>query len=140
MDKYSDKYFKFLFEQNSTLTDEEVQSSLADSGINVTKSINLLDEQIELASRKSKLIQAKSKLEDKRQAINSTEVFMNNLKNKGVDAKSFLIQLMQNGQMPNDLTLAFRDGKELSDKEAEGMIEDLINLGIVTDDKQENHN
>lgn len=55
------------------------------------------------------------------------------------DRRSLLERLMRsdNGLLPQELTLAFREGKNLSDNDIEGLLEDLADLGIldVSDDK-----
>ncbi|MAP23227.1 MULTISPECIES: hypothetical protein [Alteromonas] len=50
---------------------------------------------------------------------------------KGTDAKGMLIKLMAQGKLPENLTLAFRDGEEFTDHDAEKILEDLVNMGVV---------
>lgn len=45
------------------------------------------------------------------------------------DPRSYLIDMMVKGLLPNDLTLAFRNGKELSDDDLRSIIDDLEDLG-----------
>ncbi|MFK5949119.1 MAG: hypothetical protein QM500_10180 [Methylococcales bacterium] len=51
------------------------------------------------------------------------------------NAKDFIIDLMLSNRLPEGLTLAFREGEDISDEEIEGIIEDLRDLGIDFDDE-----
>lgn len=53
------------------------------------------------------------------------------LAKSGIDAKGMLIQLLAQGKLPENLTLAFRDGEEFTDNDAEKILDDLVNMGVV---------
>ena len=48
-----------------------------------------------------------------------------------------LIQLLAQGKLPENLTLAFRDGEEFTDNDAEKILDDLVNMGVVKLDDTE---
>ncbi|WP_027950983.1 hypothetical protein [Haliea salexigens] len=51
------------------------------------------------------------------------------------DAKAFIISLMASGRLPNEFTLAFREGEDIPDSEIESIIEDLRELGFDIGDE-----
>ena len=51
------------------------------------------------------------------------------------DAKGFIIQLMASGRLPNELTLAFREGEDIPDSEIESILDDLRELGFDLGDE-----
>ncbi|HAW77649.1 MAG TPA: hypothetical protein DCW74_18180 [Alteromonas australica] len=59
------------------------------------------------------------------------------LAKSGIDAKGMLIQLLAQGKLPENLTLAFRDGEEFTDNDAEKILDDLVNMGVVKLDDTE---
>lgn len=46
-------------------------------------------------------------------------------------------RLLNEGKIPAQMTVAFRDGNEVSEEELLGMLQDLKDLGIDLDDEQE---
>lgn len=93
-----------------------------------------VSEQASLALRKKKLSNARKHLDEKKTKQHSGAELIASMKEKGQDIKSRLASMMAKGLIPGDFTLAFRDGKDITDEEAEGILEDLIELGVVTDD------
>ena len=59
------------------------------------------------------------------------------LAKSGIDAKGMLIQLLAQGKLPENLTLAFRDGEEFTDNDADKILDDLVNMGVVKLDDTE---
>ncbi|MEQ3653710.1 MAG: hypothetical protein ABNH33_10330 [Glaciecola sp.] len=73
---------------------------------------------------------ARQGLESQRKLYQKSNIRERLAKN-GVDAKGMLIQLLGQGKLPDNLTLAFRDGEEFTDHDAEKILEDLVNMGVV---------
>lgn len=84
-----------------------------------------------LSARKS------CKLRIARQELNSLreKEADSNIRSTIEDAKEFVINLMASGRLPNELTLAFREGEDIPDSELESILEDLRELGFDLDDE-----
>lgn len=82
------------------------------------------------ADQLSVLQAARQGLESQRECYRKSNI-SEHLAKRGVDAKGMLIQLLGQGKLPENLTLAFRDGEEFTDNDAEKILEDLINMGVV---------
>ena len=82
------------------------------------------------ANQLSVLQAARQGLESQRECYRKSNI-NEHLAKRGVDAKGMLIQLLGQGKLPENLTLAFRDGEEFTDNDAEKILEDLINMGVV---------
>jgi hypothetical protein len=81
-----------------------------------------------LKHKKSRLLAAKAQ-------VNEKNNFGTAATSKGTiqRGRDFLINLMVQGKLPNDLTVAFREGKDLPDDEVASLIEDLKDLGFDVD-------
>jgi citrate lyase alpha subunit len=87
--------------------------------------------------KKNRLIAARQGLNEHRQRQNSVNV-SSYLTKLGKDAKSVLIDLMLQGKLPENLTVAFREGKDVTDEDAEQILDNLISMGVVDlDDKKD---
>ncbi|MCB2425495.1 hypothetical protein [Methylophaga pinxianii] len=82
---------------------------------------------------KAKLKEARFNLEHVRKTQSSKNISQT-LTKAGKDAKGILIDMFTQNKLPAGLTLAFRDGKEITNDEAEQILADLINIGVVEGD------
>jgi inactivated superfamily I helicase len=73
---------------------------------------------------------ARKGLESQRERYKKSTI-REKLAKSGIDAKGMLIQLLAQGKLPENLTLAFRDGEEFTDNDAEKILDDLVNMGVV---------
>jgi len=109
------------------LTSDEIQ----------TTQIRLLDRVKECKQqyKKARLTEARAKLEAEKKKHETVDV-MGYLANKGKDAKEVLIELLMQQKLPDNLTLAFREGKEFKDEDANQIVANLITMGVIeVDDK-----
>jgi len=84
-----------------------------------------------LSTRKlSKLQIARQELDSLREKEGGS-----NIRSSIEDAKEFIINLMASGRLPNELTLAFREGEDIPDSEIESILEDLRELGFDLGDE-----
>lgn len=130
----------YITEDILTMSDDEIESELQSLGINVDEKVGLFRSLIDvqsLAYRKARLENAKAASKSISEVTTSTNVILENLKAAGHDIRTILSQLIFSGQVPKEITMAFRDGKDISDDEAESILEDLINLGVVKDDESD---
>lgn len=81
--------------------------------------------------KKSKLQLAREALNNQKQSVSTDEIHTK-LKNMGKDAHGVLIDLLIAGKLNENLktTLAFRDGNDLPEEEAEQILRDLVELGV----------
>ena len=81
--------------------------------------------------KKSKLQLAREAIDNQKQSI-STDRIRAKLKSMGKDPHGVLIDLLVAGKLNQNLkaTLAFRDGKDLPEEEAEQILRDLVELGV----------
>jgi len=84
-----------------------------------------------LRKKKSRLVGARENLRKEREQEKKAPTL--NLE----QARDFLINLMTSGKLPKELTVAFRDGKDLPDHELLSMIEDLKKLGFDPDSDEQ---
>lgn len=87
--------------------------------------------------KKQILIIARQKMVEKRQMQYDFDI-RQFLAKIGKDAKEMLIELLAQEKLPENLTLAFRDGKDFTDDDAEKVLEDLVNMGAVDLDDKKN--
>tara|TARA_R110001583_G_scaffold122072_1_gene273322 strand:- start:5714 stop:6145 length:432 start_codon:yes stop_codon:yes gene_type:complete len=85
--------------------------------------------------KKARLIKARDNLEKARSKNTDISVAKCLIKS-GKDAKALLIDMFMQNKLPEGLTVAFRDGKEVTDEEAEHILANLISIGAVNSDDQ----
>lgn len=130
----------YITEDILTMSDDEIESELQSLGINVDEKVSVFRQLVDvpsLAYRKARLTNAKAASKRINTAETSVNVILENLKATGHDIRTILSKLIFSGQVPKEITMAFRDGKDISDEEAESILEDLINLGVVKDDESD---
>jgi len=130
----------FITDDVLTISDDEIESELQNLGIKVDEKVSTFRQLVDvpsLAYRKARLTKAKAASNRINTAETSVNVILEHLKATGNDIRTILSKLIFSGQVPKEITMAFRDGKEISDEEAESILEDLINLGIVKDDESD---
>ena len=116
---------ELLVEYN--LTNDEVQGTQA-------RFLASLKEH-KLTSKKAKLKNARARLEVEKNKHESIDV-MSYLAQKGKDAKDVLIEMLAQQKLPENLTLAHREGKEFTDEDANQIVANLIAMGVIeVDDK-----
>jgi hypothetical protein len=88
-----------------------------------------------LQLKKKRLKDARAKLEVEKKKHGAVDVAAF-LAKKGKDAKAILIDLLVQQKLPENLTVAHREGKEFTDEDANQIIANLIAMGeIDLDDK-----
>jgi hypothetical protein len=128
----------FIIDDILMLSDDEIESELQIMGINLDEKVSEFRQLVDAPSleyRKARLRNAKAGSQKIGHAKSSANTVIDSLKVAGKDIRSVLAELVYSGRMPAEITMAFRDGKEISDEEAESILEDLINLGVVKDDE-----
>lgn len=130
----------FIAEDILTMTDEDVANEFNNLGIDqaaAVRSIRQMTDSASLEYRKSKLKNAKAAF---RKAADEQghQILLSALKTSGEDIRDYLARLLIAGKIPQEITMAFRDGKEISEDEALSIMEDLIELGILKDDESKN--
>lgn len=128
----------FIIDDILMLSDAEIESELLAMGINVDDKVSEFRQLVDAPSleyRKARLKNAKAQSKKCTDIKSSANVVVENLKAAGKDIRSVLTELVFSGQVPAKITMAFRDGKDISDEEAESILEDLISLGVVKDDE-----
>lgn len=127
-----------------SLSESELNDELTQQGFDPDKDATKLCEAVKSTSlqlRKKKFINIKSELEEKKKSSQSaTDQFINKMLSTGKSAKDYLIDLIVAGQAPGDITMAFRDGKDISEDEAISIIKDLKELGYIKDDESDETN
>ncbi|MFK3861260.1 hypothetical protein [Pseudoalteromonas rhizosphaerae] len=87
--------------------------------------------------KKARLTEARAKLEAEKKKHEIVDV-AGYLAKKGKDAKEVLIELLMQQKLPENLTLAFREGKEFKDEDANQIVANLIAMGVIEfDDKDD---
>lgn len=130
----------FIIDDILLLSDAEIDSELQIIGINVEAEVSEFRQLLDAPSlefRKARLRSAKALSEQGNVLESKTNAIIDNLKAAGKDIRAVLTELVFSGQVPAQITMAFRDGKEISDVEAESILEDLISLGVVKDDESD---
>lgn len=85
--------------------------------------------------KKNRLKDAKVQLEAEKKKHDAVDVAAF-LAKKGKDAKAILIDLLKQQKLPENLTVAHREGKEFTDEDANQIIANLIAMGVIdVDDK-----
>lgn len=131
----------FFIDQIMSMNEQELNSDFENSGLDLKEEIAKFQQAADTASlsfRKEKLKAARTELEKQINQPPSNSKVLSRLKETGSDIRIKLAQLVAGGQIPAEITMAFRDGEEITDDEAEGILEDLIELGVVKDDEQKN--
>tara|TARA_B100000809_G_scaffold81401_1_gene79690 strand:- start:20 stop:457 length:438 start_codon:yes stop_codon:yes gene_type:complete len=131
----------FFIDQIMSMNEQDLNSDFENSGLDLKEEIAKFQQAADTASlsfRKEKLKAARTELEKQINQPSSNSKVISRLKETGSDIRVKLAQLVAGGQIPAEITMAFRDGEEITDEEAEGILEDLIELGVVKDDEQKN--
>ena len=126
-----------------SLSEDELDQELTAHGFNPDQDAIKLRESLKSGSaefRKQKFRNIKAELEQKKKSEkSSTDSFVKKIVASGKSAKDFLLEVMVSGKAPGDLTVAFRDGRDITEEEAASIIKDLKDLGYIKDD-DETHN
>ncbi|MBU1392002.1 MAG: hypothetical protein KJ856_12310 [Gammaproteobacteria bacterium] len=87
--------------------------------------------------KKARLTEARAKLEAEKTRYEDVDVegFLAKL---GKDAKDVLIELFMQNRLPENLTVAHREGKEYTDEDAKQIIANLIAMGAIDVDNKGN--
>lgn len=130
----------FIAEDILTMTDEDLANEFNNLVIDqaaTVRSIRQMTDSASLEYRKSKLKKAKAAF---RKAADEQghQILLSALKTSGEDIRDYLARLLTAGKIPQEITMAFRDGKDISEDEALSIMEDLIELGILKDDESKN--
>jgi hypothetical protein len=131
----------FFIDQIMSMNEQELSSDFENTGLDLKEEIAKFQQAADTASlsfRKEKLKAARTELVKQVNQSSSNSKVLSRLKETGSDIRMKLAQLVAGGQIPAEITMAFRDGEEITDEEAEGILEDLIELGVVKDDEQKN--
>ena len=112
------------------LSDDEVmseaQEKYGDVELEISDTRNILNSAI-MKSRKSKLAAARQYLDSNRNQNNPT-----NILSLSIGGKRKLIA--QAKQSVDSLTLAARNEEEMSESDTDGILQDLIDLGVIDED------
>ncbi|WP_125782575.1 hypothetical protein [Pseudoalteromonas rubra] len=130
----------FYVDQILSMDESDLEEDFIASGLDQKEELLKFRRAVEVASlpfRKQKLQSARAEVNRENQKHSRTSDAIRRFKSNGIDIREKLAQLIASGQVPTEITMAFRDGKEITDAEIEGILEDLIELGVVKDDKQE---
>lgn len=135
----SEEYLhKLLISDVTSMSEEDLDVEFKALNVDVDNElgkINSMLEQQSLELRKKKFSHVKQKLAAQKSELSGSEKILFKVKEKGTDIKLLLASMMVKGEMPSEFTMAFREGKDITDEEAEGILEDLIELGVFKDDK-----
>lgn len=132
---------EFIAEDILTMTDSDVANEFNRLGIDQESTILSIQKMADSASleyRKSRLAKAKADFEKFSSKDHHYQTLRSALKLSGEDVRDYLARLLTTGRIPQEITMAFRDGKEISEAEALSIMEDLIELGILKDDESKN--
>lgn len=122
-----------------SLSEHEIDQELIEQGINPDAAEGLRGSlnSMSIEYRKQKLRDIKVKLEQKKKSKKSnTDSFVKKILDSGKSAKDYLTDIIISGKVPGDLTVAFRDGKDITEEEASSIIKDLKDLGYIKDDDE----
>lgn len=125
-----------MIENIAGMSQKELGQELGLSADKLNSEVELLHRKINDIStefKKAKLKEARLNLDHAREQQTSTNIAQT-LEKAGKDAKGILIEMFTQNKLPAGLTLAFRDGKEITDDEAEKILADLITMGVVKGD------
>tara|TARA_R110002012_G_scaffold18262_1_gene67358 strand:- start:4093 stop:4530 length:438 start_codon:yes stop_codon:yes gene_type:complete len=129
----------FYVEQILLMDEQELDEDFKASGLNRKEELTKFNRAAEVTSlsfRKQKLRVARAEVDRVNQKSSITSDVISRIKGSGEDIREKLAKLFASGQVPTEITMAFRDGHEITDAEIEGILEDLIELGVVKDDDQ----
>jgi hypothetical protein len=87
--------------------------------------------------KKNRLIEARAQLEAEKKKHDTVDV-AGFLAKKGKDAKAILIDLFLQKKLPENLTVAHREGKEFTDEDTNQIIANLIIMGVINVDDEDN--
>lgn len=85
--------------------------------------------------KKARLKEARAKLEAEKKKHDAVDVIAY-LAKKGKDARDVLVELFIQQKLPENLTLAHREGKEFNDEDAKQIIANLIAMGAIDVDDE----
>jgi len=112
------------------LSDEELlkeaQDEFGDAASEISSARNAINSAI-LKSNKSRLSAAKDQLEQKRKATNKSSILTLTLNDKRA-------LIHQAKESVDSLTLAARNEEEMSESDINGVLQDLIDLGVIDED------
>lgn len=131
----------FFVDQIMSMNDQELRASFEDTEIDLKDEIAKFKQAADTASlpyRKERLKDSRTELERQINQSSSNSKVLSRLKETGSDIRMKLAQLVAGGQIPAEITMAFRDGEKITDEEVEGILEDLVELGVVKDDDKKN--
>jgi hypothetical protein len=125
-----------MIENIAGMSQEELGQELGLSADKLNSEVEILHRRLNDIStefKKAKLKEARLNLDHAREEQISSNIAQI-IEKAGKDAKGILIDMFTQNKLPAGLTLAFRDGKEITDDEAEQILADLITMGVVNDD------
>ncbi|MBL1274270.1 MAG: hypothetical protein COB25_017655 [Oceanospirillales bacterium] len=135
---------EFIINDVLSMSEQDLDQLLSDSGVDPDRAAESLKKRISdvsLRYRKAQFSEIKEALAASRiDEDKSQENILDDVKKSGKSAKDYLIDLIVSGRAPQGLTLAFREGQEITESEAIGIIDDLKSLGYVKDDGSETNN
>ncbi|MGI1671634.1 MAG: hypothetical protein K6L74_15095 [Neptuniibacter sp.] len=123
-----------------SLSESELDQELIENGFHPNKDANKLHKSIQTTCvefRKQKFLNVKAQLNKKKVlATSNADSFIESLTASGNSAKDFLIELIASGKAPSGLTVAFREGKDITESEAVSILKDFKELGYIKDDDE----
>lgn len=123
-----------------SLSEEELDQELTEHGINsdhAAEGLRCSLSSMALKYRKQKFRNLKAELEQKKSSEKSNiDNFVRKILDSGKSATDYLLEIIASGKAPGNLTVAFRDGKDITEEEAASIIKDLKNLGYIKDDDE----
>jgi hypothetical protein len=132
---------EFIIKDVLSMSEQDLDQMLEDSGVDPDHAAESLKKAISGASlryRKARFSEVKEALsESKIDEDKSQKNILDDVKKSGKSAKDYLIDLIVSGRAPQSLTLAFREGQDITEAEAIGIIDDLKSLGYFKDDDGE---
>lgn len=86
--------------------------------------------------KKAILKNARTRLESEKKKHEAIDV-MGYVTKKGKDARDLLIELFIQQKLPENLTVAYREGKDFTDEDAKQILANLIAMGVIDVDEQD---
>jgi len=131
----------YIIDDVLSMSEQELDQLLEDSGVDpdhAAESLKKAISGVSLRYRKAQFSKVKEALAaSKIDEDNSQKNILDDVKKSGKSAKDYLIDLIVSGRAPQGLTLAFREGQDITEAEAIGIIDDLKSLGYVKDNDSE---
>lgn len=112
-----------IFELSDEELIKEAQEEYDDIASEISKTRNVINSAV-MKSRKSRLTTAKEQLERKRNATNQSNILTLNINDK----RALINQAKESVE---SLTLAARNEEEMSESDINGVLQDLIDLGVI---------